>query len=79
METIKENAARLRALNNNTRYWKEEYYQTRIEARKILRHKERQHLAEKIKIIESKKITNNPRKFYREIKNNRCIIHSANL
>jgi len=42
MKAIKKNAARFKILNNNTIYWREEYYQVRMEARKILRQKKRQ-------------------------------------
>jgi len=45
MKAIKKNAARFKILNNNTIYWREEYYQARMEerlSRKILRQKKRQ-------------------------------------
>lgn len=64
----RENVARLRTLSSNTKTRKAEYDNERKRARKLFRHKKGELLRNKMTVIEAKRITQNPRKYYRKIK-----------
>lgn len=64
----RKNMARLKALNCNTRNRREMYNAERKKAKKLFRSKKRENFIHKLKIIESERLLQNPRKFYKEIK-----------
>lgn len=64
----RKNAARIKVLNNNTRGRREKYNKERKEAKKLFRRKKKEHFANRLRTIESERLTLNPRKFNKEIK-----------